>query len=189
INVVEAEPNNTTLAADSIERVLGERVTISGHVDSLGDRDWFRIDLQQGDVFGAALSGQKALDPAIRFVNSDGELMMANDNSHFSGFKILPPESPLPHNQQDNPLNAELYYVIRTAGTYHIEVAASDDSSTGQYNLDIVVARPGLENQPVGAKQILFLDFDGAKVNFSHWRINTNTGTSTLSPLAHFLPD
>src|SRR5262245_55399676 len=112
INIVEAEPNDTTAAANPIERVLDERVTISGRVNALGDRDWFRIDLHEGDVFGAALSGQKALNPAIRLVNSDGELQIANDNSGFFGTKYLPPESPLPHDQQANPLNAELYYVI-----------------------------------------------------------------------------
>jgi hypothetical protein len=52
--------------------------------------------------------------------------------------------------------------------------------------MDLVVARPGLEAEPVGAKQIVFVDFDGATVNMS--KFGRSSGNKTLSPMREFLP-
>src|SRR5262249_55868024 len=80
VNLVEVEPNNTPPQANALQRLLDEQVIVSGRVNALGDRDWFRIELKQGDVLGAALNGQNGLDPMLRLVNSAGDLMVANDD-------------------------------------------------------------------------------------------------------------
>jgi hypothetical protein len=186
--MVEREPNNTMAAAQALPRVPEIDVIVDGDVSSPGDRDWFRLDLRAGDVLGAALAGQSGLNPAMRLVDSAAQLLVSNDNAFFTGGQLLPPESPLPRDQSHGQ-NAELYYVVSAAGTYFIEVAASADASAGKYKLDLVVARPGLEKEPVGTRQILFLDFDGATVNFTQFAGDEVTGTKRLAPLSSFLTD
>lgn len=181
INLVEVEPNNMPMTANVMQRVLDTHQIMSGRIDTLGDRDWFAIQLQRGDVFGAAVNRQSGLDPAVRLVNAAGTTLVANDNSML-GERALPPESPLPINTADYH-DSEIYYVISATGTYYIEVSASGDASTGKYNLDTVVARPGLESQPVGTKQILYLDFDGANVNMSQFA-DKAPGSIKFAPLA-----
>jgi hypothetical protein len=153
---------------------------MSGEVNAVGDRDWFRFDLRAGDVFGAALKGQNGLNPALRMLDSAGTLLLANDDARGIGRSSLPQESPLPYTTR-SATDAEVYYVISAPGTYLIEVSASGDAGTGKYDLDTMVARPGLEAQPVGTRQILFLDFDGGTARFdgNKW---------TMASLADSLP-
>jgi hypothetical protein len=112
--------------------------------------------------------------------------VVANDDAAGFGQNELPSESPLPYTRSAS--DAELYTVISAAGTYFLEVSASADASTGKYELDTMVARPGLEARPVGTRQALFLDFDGASVNFSHYSVAPTSGTRRLSGLSSFLP-
>src|SRR5262245_49821960 len=78
VTILEAEPNDTRPHANLIPRVLDTPVNVSGMVGTPGDHDWFRIQLQAGDILGAALNGKNGLDPTIRLVNSAGDLMIAN---------------------------------------------------------------------------------------------------------------
>src|SRR5262245_25518808 len=97
VNIVETEPNNTPAAADIIDRLPATPVIVSGAVNAVGDRDWFRLDLKAGDVIGAALQGRNGLNPALRLVGSAGTLLIANDDANGSGRTFLPRESPLPY--------------------------------------------------------------------------------------------
>jgi hypothetical protein len=187
VNFVESEPNNTPATADVIARLPATQVVLSGAVDAAGDRDWFRLDLRAGDVVGAVVKGQTGLNPAVRLINAAGDLMMSNDDLARNG-TFLPQESPLPHSTR-SATDAGVYYVIATAGTYFLEVSASADASTGKYDLDTMVARPGTEALPAGSRQILFLDFDGSTVNFSHFIGRKGFGINRLSPLAPRLPE
>src|SRR5262249_2773896 len=144
VNLVESEPNNTPAAADVIDRLPSTQVIVGGAVNTPGDRDWFRLDLRAGDVLGAAARGQGSLNPALRLVDPAGRLLFANDDVDNPlhpgwGQTFLPDESPLPsaHIKTD----AEVSYIISTAGTYFLEVSASGDASTGRYELDTMVAR------------------------------------------------
>jgi hypothetical protein len=183
--LLEAEPNDTIGNANPIDRLLDETIVVDGAISTLGDRDWFAIPLQQGDVVGVALRGFSQLDTMVRLVNASGELMIAIDDSLGDGKYALPPESPLPRTPPST-TDSEIYYVSNASGLYHIEVAASGDGTQGRYSMEMVVARPGLEKQPVGTRQTLFLDFDGAKVNMSDFGWH---GTRQFSPLADALPD
>jgi hypothetical protein len=172
VNLVESEANNTPATANAIGHMLHTEVNISGRIDTLGDRDWFRFEFGKGDVFGAALRGKNGMNPALRLVDSAGQLLVANDDALVGGKQYLPRESPLPHTTR-SATDAEVYYVISTAGTYFLEVSASGDGSAGKYKLDTMVARPVLEREPVGTKQILFLDFDGGTARFdkNQWTV------------------
>jgi hypothetical protein len=182
--ISEAEPNDSIATANSAPLGMdaGEdtRVIVKGAVGSHGDRDWVRVELSQGDVIGAAVKGLSSLNPAVSLMDSAGALLMFNDDHGFFS-SLLPPESPLP-NDLSHATNSVFYYVINTAGTYLIKIAASGDAGSGDYHMELAVARPALEAQPVGTRQILFIDFDGATTKL-------NGGKSkTLSPLSSFLP-
>jgi len=170
VNFVESESNNTPATADVIARLPATQVIVSGAVNALGDRDWFRLDLQAGDVIGCALKGQNGLNPALRLVDSTGALLVGNDDCQAVGRMFLPRESPLPYTTR-SATDSDVYYVASTAGTYFLEVSASGDASAGRYDLDTMTARPGLESQPVGTHQVLFLDFGGgiARFNGTKW--------------------
>ncbi len=189
--IVEAEPNDTVAGANALPLGFdaGEQtaVTVKGDIATLGDRDWFRVDLNAGDVIGATVQGQMGLNPAVRLINSSGTLLIFNDDHGNFGVN-LPQESPLPRLSSSNSGDAELYYVISSPGTYFIEVQGAGDGTTGKYRMDLVVARPGLETQPVGAQQVVFVDFNGTTVNMSNFSFVGGSGNRTLSPLAGFLP-
>src|SRR5436190_11849873 len=111
VNLTEAEPNNTMAGATPVARVLDTHTIVSGRVNAAGDRDWFRLQLKQGDVFGASVSGNSGLNPAVRLVDSSGGLVIGNDDSQYVGYRALPNESPLPYSQAAA-TDAEAYCVI-----------------------------------------------------------------------------
>jgi hypothetical protein len=196
LNFVELESNDTLTTANAVPLGFdpGEdtRVIVNGAIAPQGDHDWFRVELNAGDVISGGVRAQNGLDPTVRFVDQAGNLLTFNDDSVYIGWRLLPPESPLSR-ISTKWTDAEFYYVVTTPGCYSIEVAASpyalrDD--TGGYHLELVVARPGLESQPVGSKQIVFVDFDGAAVNtsdFGRGYSHATTGIARLSPLSSFL--
>jgi len=164
----------------------GEPVTfrIKGRVDTAGDVDRFQLELAAGDVVGVAATDTSGLDPRLRLADGAGDLVIANDDKFFGlQHKTNPP---LPRADQGWGGDAILYVVIAAAGNYVLEVAG-EDGATGRYRLDVVVARPGLEAHPVGTRQLLFVDFDGAKVHDMEKFGLGGSGTKTLSPLADFL--
>ena len=75
---------------------------------------------------------------------------------------------------------ASLAWVVDTPGTYTLAV----DEGRGQYGLSLRLFRPVLELQSRRNHQILFLDFDGAKIAGSTFGQPFNP---TLSPLSSFL--
>src|SRR5688572_3339954 len=120
--------------------------------------------------------------------NAAGELVIGNDDAFHIGNRALPPESPLPHNTVGD-RDSEAYTVITAPGTYYMEVSAFDDETAGAYSLDLVVSRPGMEGKPVGARQVFFLDFDGARVDFTDIARGENWGTQPISPLSRSLKE
>src|SRR5262245_50528375 len=93
VTLVESEPNNSPAAADVIDRLPATQVLVSGAISEVGDRDWFRLGLHKGDVFGAAVRGHGSLNPSLRLVDSAGTLLFANDDAMKFGLTFLPPES------------------------------------------------------------------------------------------------
>jgi hypothetical protein len=127
----------------------------------------------------------------MSLLDGDGNLMIFNaDHRGIAYNQYLPSESPMPrlNSWSSTHSDSAIYQVISRPGTYYVEVAGQDDASTGQYRMDLVVARPGMEAEPMGAKQIVFVDFDGAKVNMSKFGYPGSSGNKTLSPMRDFLP-
>ncbi|MHC4550414.1 MAG: hypothetical protein ACYTEZ_16725 [Planctomycetota bacterium] len=163
------------------------RFRVKGRIDSLDDVDRYELELAAGDVVGVVITDTSGLDPALCLEDPVGALLIGNDEDRGIGAR-LPPESPLPRAKGESGDDAALYVVVDRAGIYTLE-ALGEQGTTGRYRLDIVVARPGLEARPVGTRQILFVDFDGAEVatQIGHFANFGGAGKKTLSPLADFL--
>ena len=174
VNAAETEPNNTFGSANAIslgfEVGKDVAVSVSGTLVP-GDYDFFRVELEPGDVIGANVSGS---GDKLKFFDGSGlELMGSSQNATF----VHPAMSPLV-----NEGNTALSWVVSTAGTYYVSV----NGSIGAYNLELELFRPKLENEPIEIHQVFYLDFDGATIDGSIF--GSSVGMTTLSPLSTFLP-
>src|SRR3954451_19360599 len=79
VTLSETEHNDTRPQANAIQYSLDDHVLLSGEVNAPGDRDWFKLQLNSGDVVGGALAGQGGLDTTLRLFNNAGKLIIGND--------------------------------------------------------------------------------------------------------------
>ncbi len=113
------------------------------------DLDTFAVDLKAGTVLDIATQGA-AGQFSVFF--EDGTLWYGVD---FNNAIALPPDSPL---QTDG--NAAFAQVIPRDGRYFITVSPITTASS--YTMGLRAYRPSIESAPIGTRQILFVDFDGA---------------------------
>jgi hypothetical protein len=189
-SLVESEPNNTRAKADAIARQPDEVITIRGKINTAEDHDWFKVRLEAGDVLGVAVTGGADLGPGLepyaRLLDSAGRVVIETTGPFFQAGESLPEQSPLPRADR-NSYGVEFYRVMPKAGTYYLDVSSQLAGSSGAYRMDLMVARPGMEAAPRGQKQILFLDFDGATVDYGHFIDKPPVDPATLSPMRDFL--
>ena len=152
-------------------------IDVSGQLQADDTLDFYSVELDAGDILGFNLVGA-AQSISILDANNDEVISTSIDQT----MGLVPPSSPLPFGG-----NAADAFVAGTAGTYFVQVSDFDPTITGgAYTAELRVFRPVLENNPVGTRQILFLDFNGAVIDTS---IFGATGIASLSPLSSFLPD
>ena len=80
-----------------------------------------------------------------------------------------------------------LSYVIDTDSRYYLRVA--DASNT--YSVSLRTYRPTIEQEPIGTKQKLFLDFDGSFLRSELVNVDAITGVATtlrVPSFSNFLP-
>ena len=179
--VNETESNDTLGTANQV--ALGFDLGEYEAIDVLGsigtnDVDYFEIELNPGDIIGAAVLGGATI-VGLRD-SSDQVLMETSENI----FRVnLPDGSPLPREG-----NANIAYVIDTAGTYYIRV----EGGASDYELQLRLFRPRLETMQEGNVQILYLDFDDVTLSpedATTFREVHVGGEKTLTGLASFLTD
>ena len=134
------------------------------------DNDFFSVDLVAGDILGAFVRGAAV---SVSLFDPSGELRIKSGQD---ASVVYPGISPLPGGG-----NGVLAYVIEETGTYAVRAAGF---GAGTYGLHLLVFRPSLEDAGTPARQVLFLDFDGASINTS---IFGSPGVKVLSPLTAFL--
>lgn len=134
-----------------------------------GDTDYYAVRLHPGDVLGGTVRGA-ATDLVVHKFNGAPRVGSFQDASF-----IYPIQSPLPGGG-----NAVFGYVAEQAGWYAVSTSIGD----GDYRITLEVYRPGSESARRGAKQKIFLDFDGARANTA---IFGGGGVSQLAPLSSFL--
>ena len=134
------------------------------------DHDFYAVDLAKGDVLGGTVGGEAA---RLSVFAPDGRRVFG---SEFDASFLYPATTPLPGGG-----NATVDHVAATTGRYTVEVT----HGAGDYRAGLQVYRPGVEQQPAGSVQTIFLDFDGAQANTG---IFGGPGVRVLSPLSRFLP-
>ncbi len=81
-NVLEAEPNNESTAANVTELELP--VALNGIIEKNGDTDWFRFKAKKGQVYDVNVYARRvrsALDSLLVIANANGQTIATNDDS------------------------------------------------------------------------------------------------------------
>jgi hypothetical protein len=99
----------------------------SGNLESVGDRDWFQIQLNAGTSYVLALQGLRAgsgtlQDPYLRLHDASGAVIAQNDDI-LSGFDR----------------DSQLSLTVPTSGTYYLEAGAFNDAALGTYRASVTI--------------------------------------------------
>jgi Ca2+-binding RTX toxin-like protein len=137
----------STIAGDvttTAELVVGTQTTSA--IDFAGDRDWFRVELTDGQTYQIIAAGTgpfvSALDTTIRLYNADGTLItLDSDGGVFDA--------------------AQLTFTAFGDQTFFVEVDASG-SATGSYTLDAEVFDRGVDAIANGISANPVIVVDGA---------------------------
>ena len=129
-DALSAEGAADSIPADvSTTAVLVLGVSDTGIINTVGDRDWFRIDLTAGNTYSIALDGTDlsgfaaVSDPYLRLYDQNGQLIASDDDGGPG-------------------LNSLLRFTAQASGTFHVGAAAFDDTATGGYSVVVSEATP-----------------------------------------------
>lgn len=145
-NGIDIPAGTSTTATISV----GESVTEA--LETVGDSDWFRIELNAGQTVSISLNGTGATpvsDTYLRLYDANGILIAENDDGGAD-------------------LNSLLRFTANSTGTYYIEADSWDGQSSGEYTLSVAEAQP-LEVFTLDqiADQLTSGYWDGAERSFS----------------------
>lgn len=107
--------NNTTSAT------LAVGGTYVDALETVGDRDWVRIELEPGQYVEVTLDGSDNLDTYLRVYAANGDLVQQNDD-------INPGVN----------LDSRVVVGSATGGTFYLEAASYADASSGTYQFSAV---------------------------------------------------
>ncbi|MGQ0699518.1 MAG: carbohydrate binding domain-containing protein [Panacagrimonas sp.] len=178
----ESEPNDTIATANPVTGFgtgSGDDpiASVTGALTPAGDVDFYSVQLDAGDILGVS-SGSAGAD-IVEIRDPSGLLMMGSAQNISS---LFPPGSPLPSSG-----TALADVVAPVAGTYTVAFRRASGTAAS-YIGQLRVFRPVLESGPLGSKQVLFLDFDGATID-ANALFGGGNNPATLSPLSAFLAD
>ncbi|WP_162617688.1 M10 family metallopeptidase [Yoonia maritima] len=107
-------PNNTTTTA-----TLSVGGIYSDTLETSGDRDWVKIDLDPEEYVQISLTGVSLIDPYLRVYDATGSLIAQDDDSGGN-------------------YNSQTTIGNEAGGTFYVEAAAYNDSGSGTYRLGAV---------------------------------------------------
>ena len=87
-----------------------------GEIETLGDRDWFAVELQTGKSYSFELIGITLGDPLLFLRNSDGTELLSDDDS-------------------GDGLNSRILFSSATTGTYYLDAGSYADRTDGSYEI------------------------------------------------------
>lgn len=141
------------------------------------DTDSWSVELRVGDALGAACDGGAR---GVTLRDPSGAVRIASSGIDLSG--LQPIVSPLPGGRGGGAAAA----VADLAGRWTVEVSGASWFFAPAYGVEVVVARPTLDELPTTRRQRVWLDIDGALVDRALFGLPPST--VELSPLATFLP-
>lgn len=92
----------------------------TGTLETIGDRDWFRVQFVAGTTYVINLLGSTLEDPYLRLHDSTGTTLAENDDIILGVNR-----------------NSQLTYAAATTGTYYLEAGAFQDNYTGTYRIGV----------------------------------------------------
>ncbi|MDZ4848571.1 MAG: Ig-like domain-containing protein [Pirellulaceae bacterium] len=161
---IEVEPNNFPRNAQLLP--LGtvpskfQQVTVAGSltntpigaaIPTFFDEDFYAVDLLAGDILDAQLTGTNIGFYDVSLNDANGNLLVTS---------IFPNASAVIGSPLSVGGTASFSYVTPNTGRYLVRVS----DGTAGYSLRLQAFRNTFEQETVGTRQILFLDFDGATI-------------------------
>ena len=104
---------------------LGAGATVSGALQSAGDRDWFQVSFQSGVTYTITERGWHSgsgtlADPFLRLHDASGAVVTSNDD-------IVAGSNP----------DSQIVFTATSSGTYYVEAGSFVDGYTGTYRLSL----------------------------------------------------
>ncbi len=156
-------------------------LTYQAAFDANRDSDSYVVELRAGDVIN------------VRAQHVSGDALSALALHNHAGQVLMRTDSPIPALPQRSPVSAGddigLAYVVTESGKYHIDAESDRAGQFGGYTIEFQVFRPTLEGESEGTRQVLFLDFDGARINPYALFGDGKNHDIELSPLSEYLHD
>ena len=152
------------------------------------DEDYFAVNLRAGDILDAALtSGPTSRGWDVALFDANGSEIIGSTGNitrqTLPAFSAFPTVSPY----VDTTSLVTFAQVIPATGRYYVRIG----DALGAYSLRLRAMREPIEIQPIGTKQIVFLDFDGATINGGIFQVpGTRRLPSMINTLSQygFLP-
>lgn len=121
---VEKETFNDVAASVATRSVLSVGDTVTGSIESFGDKDWYSLQLTQGqtyviDLIGDVTHTQVLRDTVLGGIYAADGTLIANTNNNYGAS-----------------LNSRMLYTASSTGTYFIE-AKGNTGYTGDYQLGV----------------------------------------------------
>jgi serralysin len=146
---ISAVPSGDTIAGSTATTAtVTVGGTATGVVNTLGDHDWFSVQLVAGQTYEFTLNGGgSGYDPYLRFRDANGTLLRENDDS--------------------NGLNSRIVFTATTTGTYYLDVGAYNENSSGSYTIGAALRAPLTVYSNTQVADFLTTGYWGGPV--SHW--------------------
>ena len=128
-----ANPTGDTIAGDATTTAtIAPGQTVSGFINTAGDEDWFRIDLEAGTRYTITMeaAGGSGLDTYLYLRDAGGTAVAANDDY-----------------DRPNTYNSQIVFQATTSGTFYISADAFS-SSFGAYQLSVTASEPPAPTAP-----------------------------------------
>ena len=96
----------------------------TGALQTVGDRDWFKVTLTAGNTYTISEVGQRGgggtlVDSYLRLRDANGALVAQNDDASVIGS------------------DSQIVFAVTASGTYYVEAGAYADDGTGTYRLNL----------------------------------------------------
>jgi len=159
-----------TLAADDFAGNTSTTGTVSiggsrtGVIETGGDSDWFRVDLEQGRTYQLRQNRTTLVDPVLALRNSSGEELARDDNS-------------------GGDLNSLITYTATYTGTHYLDARGVSSTDTGSYTVSAALI-DGAGNTMATARDLgslsgssrFFRDFVGTTDTDDYYRFTLSSG-------------